>query len=266
MDTTVKTTTAKQGRKRGGPACKDCKARKKRCIHRGAELETEASTRPSSPAPTLGDPMKTRKRKREDDHKSSATKPSSVAPTSDTDASSAAATNELQHAKRNRSLKRHQAPATTAAKPKPRTKTKRKKKIIIEAADEEIDAGNNRSTKRDLGKPAKSSFTDHSAPSVASSRNSIKTANDDDPAGSSIPLSPLTPVPCSDPAQPVDALADSARMSIHVVLSRDLERRLDRLKTEFKAARDAMDTATESAGAVVEAVDAWKDAWAKGGH
>ncbi|KAJ5939335.1 hypothetical protein N7466_002469 [Penicillium verhagenii] len=266
MDTTVKTPTAKQGRKRGGPACEDCKARKKRCIHRGAELETEVLPGPSSPAPTLGDPMKTRRRKREDDHKSPATKPSGAAPTSDTDASSAAAANKLHHTKRSRSLKAPQTPAITAAKPKPRTKIKRKRKVIVEAADEEIDASNNQSIKRDLCKPAKSSFTDRSALSAASSGNSIETADDDDPNGSSTPLSPLTPVPGSVPAQPVDALQGSAQMSIHLVLSRDLERRLDRLKADFKTARDTMDTATESAGAVIAAVDAWKETWAKGGH
>lgn len=62
--TAVDTTVPKVVKKRGGPACLDCKSKKKRCAHRGAEGETEvASEATLAPAPASA--MKTRKRQRE---------------------------------------------------------------------------------------------------------------------------------------------------------------------------------------------------------
>lgn len=60
MDTTV----PKVVKKRGGPACSDCKSKKKRCTHRGAEGHTEVVSK-ATLAPAPASAMKTRKRQRE---------------------------------------------------------------------------------------------------------------------------------------------------------------------------------------------------------
>ncbi|KAJ5629482.1 hypothetical protein N7528_003139 [Penicillium herquei] len=73
------------------------------------------------------------------------------------------------------------------------------------------------------------------------------------------------------PEHPTDNLEGSARLGIHSVFSRDLERRINQMQAEQNAARLAFEEAMiavqasiHSATDVVKLVEDWKEAWEKG--
>ncbi|KAJ5803102.1 uncharacterized protein N7503_005552 [Penicillium pulvis] len=240
MDTTVDTTVPKVVKKRGGPACSDCKSKKKRCAHRGAEGETELASK-ATLAPAPASAMKTRKHQREGTIKT---------PASD-DAPPSPKKVKIEKTTTKKAIK-----AKTTA-----TKAKGKGKTTIKAdpeVDEEIQTEKkHQPVKRVKRKQAANpSPPDRPAPGPA--------ADDADADVTSTP--PVSCFAASEPMpdHPTDALEGTMRMSVHTVWSQKLQTHLAELKADFQAAKEATDAAIASADAVVETVEIWEAIWRKG--
>lgn len=284
MDTTV----PKVVKKRGGPACSDCKSKKKRCIHRGAEGETEVASK-ATLAPAPASAMKTRKRQREGSTKvrsmislpsftfflsfsfsflSScfATTPPSLklcfttskltANVMDQNPASDDAPPSPKKVKIEKATTKKAIKAKTTA-----TKAKGKGKAAIKAdpeVDEQVESVRNlQSVKRVKRKQAaNSSLPDRPAPAPA--------ADDADADVTSTPLTSLSAASDAMPDHPTDALEGAMWMSVHTVWSQKLQTHLAELKANFQAAKEATDAAIASAGAVVETVEIWEAIWRKG--
>ncbi|KAJ5656521.1 hypothetical protein N7507_008471 [Penicillium longicatenatum] len=261
MDTTVETTIPKVVKKRVGPACSDCKSRKKRCTYRGAEAEIEVSPQVMpTPAPAFA--MKTRKRQKKGTLKlfsnfsNLATNAMNQTPVSEVDSAS-----PKEGKIEKETIKKAINSKTTATKAKVGEKAKAKGAVVEAdpAVDELIEGEKHpRPMKRVKRKQAaKVSPADHPAPTHSPA------ADDADADAASTPSA--SPLAASGPMpdHPDDTLKGAIRMSVHQVFSRSLETRLAELKANFLTAQEAMEVVINSAAAVTETVDMWKEVWLK---
>ncbi|KAJ6102418.1 hypothetical protein N7486_004845 [Penicillium sp. IBT 16267x] len=292
LPTAIETTIPKVVKKRGVPACSDCKSKKKRCTHRGAEVQTEAAPK-ATPASVPASAMKTRKRRREGTTKvrsvillhyftfylsftifsslpqpphpsfqrfSNTSKLTTIAMDQTPAPDDAPASPKKVKAEKTATKKAIKA-NTTATKPKLGEKAKGKGKAVTEAdpaVDKEIQGEKNpEPVKRvKLKQATNPSLTDRPPP--------IPATEDADADATSTP--PASPLAASGPMpdHPSDSMMAAARLSVHTVCSRTLEKRLAELQDNFQAAQEAMEAAINSAAAVAETVEMWKEIWAKG--
>ncbi|KAJ6005737.1 hypothetical protein N7451_003681 [Penicillium sp. IBT 35674x] len=253
MDTIVDTTVPKVVKKRGGPACSDCKSKKKRCTHRGAEGETEVASK-ATLAPASA--MKTRKRQRGGTIKLCFTTANLTINVMDQTPASDDAPPSPKKVKIEKATTKKAIKAKTTA-----TKAKGKGKTAIKAdpeVDEEIESGKNsppvqRVKRKQAANP---SLADRPAPAPA--------ADDADADITSTP--PASLFAASEPMLDhyTDALEGAMRMSVHTIWSQKLQTHLAELKANFQTAREATDAAITSADAVVETVKIWEAIWRKG--